>query len=135
MGVLTHVSNIVHLRSHFFVVVSETQLNYIHKICNLVDSYFKQYIIPHLLSIILKFNSFQWTWKKYTIFQKKVAESRNKFKRGGYRSTMPSQRSRSSSTSTTIALIQKDNKLQDILERRKKQYDWISWLKHFSFIS
>ncbi|CAC5387211.1 unnamed protein product [Mytilus coruscus] len=56
--------------------------------------------------------------------QKKVAESNNKFKRGGLRSTMPCLRRRS--TSTTFVLTPKDNRLQDILEKRKRRSDSIS---------
>ncbi|XP_052077652.1 FH2 domain-containing protein 1-like [Mytilus californianus] len=57
--------------------------------------------------------------------QKKVdAESNNKFKRGGFRSTMPCPRRRS--TSTTFVLTPKDNRLQDILEKRKRRSDSIS---------
>lgn len=56
--------------------------------------------------------------------QKKVAESNNKFKRGGLRSTMPCLRRRF--TSTTFVLTPKDNRLQDILEKRKRRSDSIS---------
>ncbi|OPL20441.1 fh2 1 domain-containing protein, partial [Mytilus galloprovincialis] len=56
--------------------------------------------------------------------QKKVANTNNNFKRGGFRATMPCLRRKS--TPTNIGQTAKDNRLQEILAKQKRRCDSIS---------